>query len=80
MTAYFPQTPLQALLEAIGKDLSLNPQLQTFIELANNIASPSAAGGNTAALAAFTNEVNALRGRGLSGPQANELIALAQLI
>ncbi len=80
VTAYFPQTPLQALLEAIGKDLSLNPQLQTFIELANNIASPSAAGGNTAALAAFTNEVNALRGRGLSGPQANELIALAQLI
>ncbi len=80
VTAYFPQTPLQALLEGIGKDLFTNPQLQTFLDLANSIASPSAAGGNAAALAAFTNAVNAARGTVLSGPQANELIELAQLV
>jgi hypothetical protein len=80
VTAYFPQTPLQALLEAIERDLSVSPQLETFVEQANDIASASTAQAKAAALTAFTNEVNAARGRVLSGPQANELIGLAQLI
>jgi len=80
VTAYFPQTPLQALLEAIEKDLSVNPLLETFLAGANDIATASTAQAKAAALTAFTNAVNAARGRPLSRPAADELIGLAQLI
>jgi|CZKZ01.1.fsa_nt_gi hypothetical protein len=80
VTVYFPQTPAQALIEAIEKALGTNPELNAFLEQANNIISAPNVHAKAGMLGAFTHHVDAQRGKALSGPQADELIALAQLI
>jgi len=80
VTAYFPQTPAQALIEAIEKDLSVNPQLNALLAQANGIIDSPNAQSKAGRLGAFVNHVNAQTGKALTTAQATELIALAQLI
>ena len=76
---YFPQTPAQALVEAIGKALGENSQLNAFLTQAAGIISAPNADAKAGELTAFINYVNAQRGKALNAAQADELIALAQI-
>ncbi len=76
---YFPQTPAQALIEAIWKDLGNDPALAAFLEQANNIIDAPNANAKAGRLRAFVNHVNAQTGSRLSIVQSNELIELAEI-
>ena len=77
---YFPETPAQALAEAITEALGNNPEYNAFESQAANIFSAPNAQGKAGRLQAFINHVNAQRGKALTAAQAYELIALAQAI
>jgi hypothetical protein len=76
---YFPQTPAQALIEAILKDLGNRPELNAFLVEANNIIAAPNANAKAGRLGAFLNHVNAQTGNLLTVAQAKELIALAEI-
>jgi hypothetical protein len=80
VTAYFPQTPAQALTEAIEKDLGTSPALSTCLEQASDIISAPNAQARFGALVAFAVDVEAQRGRALNAAQAEELIELALIV
>ena len=77
---YFQQTPSQALIEAIEKDLSTNRVLNAILEQANDIIAAPNARAKFGALVLFAIEIEALRGRGLNAAQAEELIELALIV
>jgi len=77
---YFPETPRQALDEAIMAALGTNPQLNAFLAQAAAITSAPNAQAKAGKLEAFVNQVNAQRDQTLTEAQADELIALAQAI
>lgn len=80
VTVYFPQSPAQALIDAIQQTLSTNPAVTSFLSQADAIASASDATAKAGSLAAFINHVNTQRGQKLTSAQADELIALARAI
>jgi len=80
VTAYFPQTPAQALIEAIEKDLGTSHELNEILEQANDILSAPNPRAKFGAIVFFAIEVEGLRGRGLNGAQAEELIELALIV
>jgi hypothetical protein len=75
---YFPETPAQALAEAITEAVGNNPEYNAFESQAANISSAPNAQAKAGKLRAFINHVNAQRGKALTAAQADELIALAQ--
>jgi hypothetical protein len=77
---YFPQTPAQALAEAIEAALEGQAELHALLLQATHIGPAPNAHAKAGALGAFTNHVNALRGRLLTPAQADELIALARAL
>jgi hypothetical protein len=77
---YFPQTPAQALADAILTVLGGRPELTAFLSEAADISSAPNAQAKAGELAAFINHVNAQRGNALTADQADQLIALAQAI
>lgn len=77
---YFPQTPAQALADAIETTLVTNPELNAFRSQAADINSAPNAEAKAGNLSAFINHVNAQRGKALSATQADQLIALAQAV
>ncbi len=77
---YFPETPAQALAEAISEALGNNPEYNAFESQAANISSAPNAQAKAGKLRAFINHVNAQRGKALTAGQADELIALAQAV
>jgi len=80
LIVYFQQTPSQALMEAIEKDLSTNRELSAILEQANDLLSAPTPRAKFGALVQFAIEIEALRGRGLSAAQAEELIELALIV
>lgn len=77
---YFPQTPAQALADAIDQALGTNPELNSFLSQAANISSAPNDSAKAGDLMAFINHVNAQRGIALTTAQADELIALSQAV
>jgi hypothetical protein len=77
---YFPQTPAQALAEAITAALGSSPELDAFQSQADGISSAPNAQAKAGKLRAFINHVNAQRGKALSPAEADYLIALAHAI
>jgi hypothetical protein len=77
---YFPQTPAQALVEAILKDLRGGPERLVFLLQAADLIFAPNAQDKAEDLRAFVNHANAQRGRALSGAEADELVALGQIL
>jgi hypothetical protein len=71
---------LQFLEQRIVEYLGDTNDARKLINDAEAIASARTAKKKTAALATFTHDVDALRGTRLTGPQADYLIALAQML
>jgi hypothetical protein len=77
---YYPQTPAEALAEAIGIALSTSLQRSAFLWEAAGIGSAANAQAKSTQLATFVGHVNSQRGKALRAEQADQLIALAQSI
>jgi len=77
---YFPQTPAQALSEALTAALGTDHQLNAFLSQAADISSAPNDTAKAGRLGAFINHANAQRGKALTDAQANQLIALAQAV
>lgn len=77
---YYPETPAQALAEGISEYLGTGPQANAFLSQATGISSAPTQEAKAGQLQAFINHVNAQRGKALTSPQADYLIALAQAI
>ena len=80
VTAYFPETPKQALDEAIAAALGANPQRNALRAEADEISAAATEDARESNLKVFIRDVNQLRGNTLTGAQANQLIALAQAV
>jgi hypothetical protein len=79
-TAYFPQTPIEALREAIRDALPAGPQQNTFLADADAIHNAPDAQTKASALQAFVNLVNSVRGAALTNAQADQLVGLANAV
>ena len=77
---YFQQTPSQALMEAIEKDLATNRELNAILEQANDVITAPNPRAKLGALILFALEVEELRSGGLNSAQAVELIELALVV
>ena len=75
-----PETPAEALAEAIAAALGSGPELEAFLAQAANISSAPNVHAKAGSLRAFINHVNAQRGKALTSAEADELIALAEAI
>jgi hypothetical protein len=77
---YYPETPEEALMNAIMSALGTNPELNAFLSQAAGIISAPNDHAKAGKLRAFINHVNAKRNKVLTAAEADELIALAQVV
>jgi hypothetical protein len=77
---YYPETPAQALAEAITEELGTSPEANAFLSQAAGIGSAPTLEAKVGKLNAFLDHVNAQQGKALTPAQADYLTALAESI